>query len=156
MGKKSSFELSVDLTKSLIWPLFAFVLLVSFWAPINNILKKIPSIIDRSESITIAGLSLKIEQGLNVRPTDTVKKVLSKISADGVKKLMNKKNSSYYDSKVWPKRENEELFRLKLIEEIPKKELNQHEFGIRSTLLGKECQKFLDVIMVGIVKQLAR
>jgi len=155
MDNQSNYQTTVDLFKAIIWPAFAFTLLISFWSPLDKTLEKIPSIIDKSESITIAGLSLKIERGIGIKPSSEVKSVLSQISPDGIKKLMNNKNSSYYDSKDWPKNDNEELFRLKLVKEIPTKG-SKHKFAMQPTLLGIKCQKFLDAVMIEIVKQIAQ
>jgi hypothetical protein len=162
---KSRFELMVELVKAVAWPLFASVLLISFWGPLRSAVSQLPNIISRSETLSIAGLSLKIRRGLTQQPSEEVKKSLSKLSPDDLKRLLNF-NSTYcgeeYASSC--RADYAGLTGLGLIAEVPESELNQqtdergkrYGFGARITPKGKETQTFLLALISEFVQELER
>jgi hypothetical protein len=102
-------------------------------------------------------------RGLDRRPSDEVKKVLSTLSGQGIQDLLNTSGATYWsqgseDAKV----RFLELFRLKLMEEIPPKELGtdqlrrRYAFGVRLTALGQESRKFLYALISEFVQELGR
>ena len=88
---KTRYELTVELIKALAWPLFAFFVLFSFWKPLHLAMNQLPEIVNRSNTITIAGLTIKIDRSLqlqNQEPSANVKKALSELTPEGIQTLM--------------------------------------------------------------------
>lgn len=86
--EKSKFELSVDLVKALAWPAVVGLLLLSFWNPLQKTANLLPSIIDRSDVITISGLSLKVSREMGSEAPAEVRAVLKRLSPQGVMLLL--------------------------------------------------------------------
>src|SRR6266550_448005 len=121
---KSRFELFVELVKAIAWPLLAAVVLVSFWHPLREAANQFPSIVSRSDTITILGLSLKIGPQLRQKAPREVQEALAALSADGIKTLIGmgrgRGNDIHISSVVTSGRgPYAELIKLKLAEEVP-------------------------------------
>jgi hypothetical protein len=124
---KSRFELFVELVKAIAWPLLAAVVLVSFWHPLREAANQLPSIVSRSDTITILGLSLKIGPQLRQKAPREVQEALAALSADGIKTLMGmigmgggRGNDIHTLSVMTSDRgPYAELIKLKLAEEVP-------------------------------------
>lgn len=165
-NSKSSLELITDLIKALAWPLFAAVVLISFWSQLQSASKELPNLLSRSETLSIAGLSLKIGKGLGRQPSTKVKKALSELSPDGIHRLLNMSSSSWWDvgSESTGKTDNAEVVRLGLLEEVPDNEIratNERDgkrfgYGVRITPLGKETQAFLYALISEFAQELER
>lgn len=164
---KSRFELVVELIKALAWPLIALILLIAFWTPLRQTTDLIPSIIGRSDTITIAGLSLKVGQGLKAKATPEVQKVLAKLSRSGVERVLRMSDSSYWtrgSGLSSDKNQGAELVKLGLETEVPQSELDalnlkqqtNYGFGLRITDLGRETQAFLQSVVAEFVQELGR
>jgi hypothetical protein len=161
---KTKFELFVELVQAMAWPLSATIVVFSFWTPLQDAARQIPSIVGRSDTITIAGLSLKVGQGLRQKASDAVKRVLDKLSPEGVKKILSMSQGSYWDkgNEYDGRNENSELVKLGLVDEVPANELDQKNglehknfgYGIRPTQLGRETQSFLQSVVSEFVQQL--
>lgn len=159
---KTTFELIVELINGIAWPLFAFVLLIGLWGPLQSVATQFPDIIGRSETITIAGLSIKVGQGLKQQASGDVEKVLSNLSPDGLRKLIDNGNESYWDygSETYAKNEVAELVRMKLLEEISGNELRgkdkKYAYGVRPTILGKNAREYVLKLISQFVGELKR
>jgi hypothetical protein len=160
---KSRYEITVDLIRALSWPFIFLLLLVLFWRPFHKIVNQFPNIVSRSESITIAGLSLKIQKSDIVQqPSDSVMTVLGKLSPEGIERILNNSSAIYWDKghEEFGRRDNAELMQLGLMQEIPQDELYERNrqknygFGVRPTYLGVETRKFLIQLIAGFVKEL--
>jgi hypothetical protein len=121
---KSRFELFVELVKAIAWPLLAAVVLVSFWHPLREAANQLPSLVSRSDTITILGLSLKIGPQLRQKAPREVQEALAALSADGIKALIGmgegRGNDIHISSVVTSRRgPYAELIKLKLAEEVP-------------------------------------
>jgi hypothetical protein len=110
------------------------------------------------------GLSLKVGQGLRQKASDAVKRVLDKLSPEGVKKILSMSQGSYWakGNEYDGRNENSELVKLGLVDEVPANELDQKNglehknfgYGIRPTQLGRETQSFLQSVVSEFVQQL--
>ena len=87
---KGKFELVVELIRALAWPTIAGLLLFSFWQPLQLTANLLPTIIDRSDSITIAGLSLKVGRELRSEAPPEVRAALAGLSLAGIEMLLNR------------------------------------------------------------------
>ncbi|SRR5712692_2297893 len=76
--------LLLDLIKALMWPVFAIVILVSFWRPLHEVATALPDLARSSESITIMGVSVRVGKRLAARASPDVREVLSKLSPTDV------------------------------------------------------------------------
>jgi hypothetical protein len=162
---KSRFELIVELIKAVAWPLFAIVLLISFWRPLRSAVTQLPNIISRSETLSIAGLYLKVRRSLARQPSEEVKQALSKLSPDDLKRLQNFTSTwceEQYASSC--RADYAALVSLGLIEEVPESELKTQKdrsgtpygFGVRITPKGKETQTLLNTLVSEFVQELER
>ena len=163
---KTRFELSVELTKALAWPVLVLVLLVVFWIPLHQTASLIPSIVGKSDTITIAGLSLKVSQGLKAKASPDVEKALSNLTKSGIERVLEMGEASYWDqnSIAHGKERNAELLKLGLVTEIPAIEIERinlrdgtkHGYGVKRTELGKQTQAFLQSVVAEFAQELAR
>lgn len=162
---KSRFELFVELVKAGAWPLLAAFVLLSLREPLVKTAEEMPSIIGRSESITIAGLSLKIGAALREKITPQIQAALAKLSGDGVAKVLAMSNGGAYWDKGHEEQgraDYEELLRTGLAEEVPGDQLDtlnrqdgrSYGFGVRITALGRATQSFLRSVVAEFVQNL--
>ena len=114
---KSRFELFVELVKATAWPILVAVVLVAFWSPLRETARQIPELLGRSDTVTIAGLSLKLSRGLRYQTSPEVKKVLAELSQEAIERLLAMASRSWWDvgSESHGRSENAELLRLGLV-----------------------------------------
>jgi hypothetical protein len=164
---KSRFELVVELIKAVAWPLIALILLIAFWTPLRQTTDLIPSIIGRSDTISIAGLSLKVSQGLKAKASPEVQRVLAKLSRSGVERVLRMSESAYWDrvpGRTYYKEDTADLLKLGLVSEVSAAEIDglnakehrNYDYGVRQTELGKETQSFLQSVVAEFVEELGR
>lgn len=161
---KSRFEIAVELVKALAWPVVVLIVLIAFWSSLHSIADSLPNIISRSETITIAGLSIKVSKGLSKQPSEQVKQAISKLSSEGFRRLLNSGGASFWDRPdvAIGKSDNAELLRLGLMEEVPSAELQDrankrsYGYGVRLTPLGKETQNFLIEFVSSVTQELGK
>jgi len=155
-NKKTHYEISVDLIKALAWPLFAVFLLFSFWKPLHTIINELPELIQRSKTVTVAGVVLEINQDLP-EPSEEVKTALAKISPEGVQELMRLSNESDYKNAPpsYIKVTYEELIKLGLFMEVPTENLKEdYIYGVQVTQLGRETQEYVYKLLSEFLTQL--
>jgi hypothetical protein len=158
---KTRFELAVELVKAIVWPVIALVILFSFWHPFQLAMEQLPDVVSHSDTITIAGLTLKIDRSLQLQglePSAEVRQVLSVLTPDGIRTLLAMGEGKYYPSSPTGTTENDELLRLGLFEEIPPEELSlgghNYEYGVRPTQLGQDTQNYLLALISEFALQL--
>ncbi len=163
---KSRFELIVELIKAVAWPLLAIVVLVAFWSPLRRTADLIPSIVGRSDTITIAGLTLKVGRGLKSKASPQVEKVLESLSKDSIAAVLGMPEGATWppNSAASGRAQNAELIKLGLVVELPQNEIDDRNakehrdyvFGVRQTPLGKQTQVFLQAVVAEFVEELER
>ena len=139
-------QLWVEVVKALAWPVTALIVLICFWNPLQDIANRLPSILGQSESITIAGISIKVGARLKSQASPEIQGALSAMSPDDIKRLLPHSGSAYWDKNgfSYTKSENANLVRLGLLREIPTAELaSNYGYGIELTPKGKSVQDFL-------------
>jgi hypothetical protein len=72
------------------------IVLGSFWSPLHNIADQLPTILGRSDTITFAGLSLKVSPGLRAKAPPEVQTVLPRLSSGGLEKIMAMSSGGTY------------------------------------------------------------
>jgi hypothetical protein len=158
--QKTRFELTVELIKAVAWPLFAIFVLFTFWEPLHLAMNQLPDIVNRSNTITIAGLTIKIDQSLQLKnrePSAEVRQALSEITSDGIQTLMNLSGSARWlpQDADNGRRKNSEMVRLGLFEEIPLQELKDNfAYGVRVTQVGRDTQAYLYALISTFLEQL--
>src|SRR5262249_11532599 len=147
---KTRLELAVDLTKALAWPIFAVVVLITFWVPLHQLAMLAPSLIGQSESITIAGVSIKLGKQLSGKASPEVRKILAGMSPHSIESLLSHTGSAYWDSDPsYGRAENAQLVSLGLLREMSPEELRKYNpgknyvYGIELTSRGREVREFL-------------
>jgi hypothetical protein len=163
---KSRLELLVELVKATAWPLFAAAVLIIFWGPLHETAKVIPALVGRSDTLTIAGLSLKVSHGLRQKASPEVQKAIGELSREGIERALSLSSSSWWDkgSEVSGRSDYADLLRLGLVEEVPASEVeaqnkrDQRNFGyaVRITELGKRVQSFLRSLVAELVQELPK
>src|SRR5207253_2368384 len=125
--RKTRFEISVELIKALTWPLVISIVLIGFWTPLHNIVTQLPNLLSRSESVTIAGLSIKIGKDIGRQVSPKVKEVISELSPEGLHRLINAPPFPLPTVSAVADKPGEteyaELIKLGLMENIPTTEL---------------------------------
>ncbi len=161
---KSKFELTVELIKATAWPGLTMIILITFWGPLRQTAEQFPYLVRRSDTITIAGLSLEVSRELRRQASPEVEEVITELSKEGIKRVLRLSGGSYWDkgSETHGRADYTELIHLKLVEEIAVDELerqNQEEgknfgFGVRPTELGRQTQSFLQSVVAEFVQEL--
>lgn len=164
--KKETFELIVDLVRALAWPIVAFALLFALWSPLRQTAELIPSIISRSDTITISGLSLKIGQRLHREATPEVEAVLKAIRKEDIELMLSVGDTSWWDrnGEAGARSRYKKLIQLGLLSEIKQSEFKfltpeeqrTRSYGVRITPLGDATRDFLRAVVAEFVRELAK
>ncbi|PTR05869.1 hypothetical protein C8R32_11540 [Nitrosospira sp. Nsp5] len=151
--EKSKFELSVELIKALAWPAIVGVLLFSFWAPLQKTANILPSLVDRSETISIAGMSLKVSQKLRAPPEIQAK--LQALSPVAIGQLLRNDTMLYNDleGKRAYTRDYAELLSLGLMDDHAD-ETGKFMGIVELSHSGKQAQTFLLSVIDEFIKEL--
>ena len=113
--------------------------------------RQLPELVSRSETITVAGLSIKVQSGLSQQVSDEVKQSVAQLSPEAISTLLTMQGSVYYplESANFGITRYAELIELGLVAQLSEEELTtsssdrQYEFGVKITSLGTEAQSFL-------------
>jgi len=154
-SQKSQYEVTVDLIRSIIWPLFIGSLLIIYNKPFTETVSQLPNLLATSSELSIAGLKVQIDREISSKTTPEVLNGLSKLSPDGIERLMNMTRSTPVFKKNELKQyENEwkELLALKLVEIIPW--YDKYDYGMRTTIIGRDTQQFVFLIISQITGRL--
>lgn len=82
---------------SVLWPLFAFVVLVSFWTQLQTIANRLPDLIDKSQTISIAGLKVELDNTSRIHnPSPPVAKALKDLYAEDIKLLITNPDAAVF------------------------------------------------------------
>lgn len=73
----TKFDLYLKLTTLLAWPIMILILLVIFWRPIKLLSSKLPKVVQKSETISIAGITLKMTDQITQKPTAKINEALT-------------------------------------------------------------------------------
>lgn len=154
-------EHSVEIIKITIWPAMVLILLFSFWSPLQKVANLIPEILENSNTITLSGISIKVNESLATKASPQVKSVLAKLSSDGLERLLETANTTGWDiSDInLAKAENQELISLNLITEIPQSDKNNDEkqlFQLQLTPLGKQTKRYVQLFVSELIKEVPK
>lgn len=157
-AQKSRFEMLVELVKATAWPVVALIVLTSFWSPLQRTAEQIPVLVNRSDSITIAGLSLKVSRDLRTKASPEVEKVVARLSRTGIEQVLSLSEKTTWkpDSVEHARGYTKELRDLGLVVELQPKELAEvgAGYGMRPTELGRQTQVFLRSVVAEFVQEL--
>ncbi|HLJ90433.1 MAG TPA: hypothetical protein VKZ53_26730 [Candidatus Angelobacter sp.] len=158
---KTRFELSVELTKALAWPILILIILAVFWTPLHDLVTLAPTLLGHSESITIAGVSIKLGQRLSSQASPEVKKELAAMSPHSIDVLLSHTSSAYWSSDPsYAKSEHAQLAQAGLVKELSSDDLRRsypdknYTYGIQLTEQGQEVRKFLIALISEFASQL--
>lgn len=82
-------QVVLEYIKALAWPVFAIVLLVSFWQPLQDIAKVAPGLVSQSESIQIGSVSLKVKARLAKQASEAVQTVLRRLQPEDILEILS-------------------------------------------------------------------
>lgn len=162
---KSTLQLIVELAGTLAWPTIALIALLGFWHPLRGIAKALPDLVARSESITIANLSIEVGRGLRGKATPQVQEALAGIAPNEIPELLNVRLPTCWTAtEIQSLREMYAgLLRQRLLEEVDNPDLCasiRANAGagariLRPTALGRETQVFLFALVDQLVEEMA-
>ena len=161
--KKTKIELTIELLKVIIWPTIVIFVIILFWRPIYSTFNEIPNIIGKSESISIGNLSIKIQRGTTLLPSESVKAILKKISPHAVETLVSSNGTTEYfhtNQVLYGQQRFKELIQDGLYIEVEKIHLSyddqniQYAYGVQPTKSGIEVRNYLLEIMNGLIKEI--
>lgn len=158
--KKSTFEISVELTKAIAWPIVSMIALISFLGPLRSTAKQLPDLVSRSGSISIGSLSIEVERGLRNQASSEVKTALSELSPNGIRELLDT-TAAYYSNPISGSIQDtyDELLSLGLIEEVSQSQLQtlnpEYVYGIAITSLGEDTKDFLLAVIEELIQEVA-
>jgi hypothetical protein len=129
------------------------ILLLSFWKPLQETANLIPSIIDRSDAITLSGLSIKIGERLHNKASPEVQDVLAKLSKRGIEKLLTtpSNGTSSWQQASYGRSDSAELLKLGLVAEVMR---DEYGYSVEITDLGQQTQDFLKSLIAQFVEEL--
>src|SRR5262249_44954594 len=96
--KKSPFELFTEFVRAIAWPALVVGLVIAFWRPLKDTADDVPTILSRSDTVSIAGMSIKVGSRLYDLATPEVRFALAKASNDGVIHILRLPDSSWYQA----------------------------------------------------------
>jgi hypothetical protein len=162
-SKKSKLELAIELLKVTLWPVIVLVIIVIFWKPLYLSINEVPNVINKSESITIGSLSLKIEKNTVGKPSEAVRNILQKISATGIDVLLSSNAQTEYfhqNEVLYGQKRYKELMELGMYEVMDSSHVGTDALGIKyyyavmPTHTGIETRKYLIEILNGLLKEI--
>jgi|GEM_PF-4565712 len=150
MGK-SKFELSVELVKALIWPAIVSALLISFWKPLHETANLLPTIVNRSDTITIAGLSLKVGHEIQREVPAEVRSALKQLPASDISKLLVFHGSGGFSEESYLDYHYGDLVRIGLVSKSFHEEYDSLKWEAKLSPLGIETKRFLASLLAEIM-----
>lgn len=147
----------VELVKALAWPVFAFIILLSFWTPLREASRTLPGLLRRSEAITIAGLTIKLQGELRAKATPGVEQALARLRPEDIEELLNLRFVGCWDADSVNIQQIKDryarLMQSGLLEEVadlgrcaPTQGVT-FEYALGPSALGVEAQKFLFALL---------
>jgi hypothetical protein len=162
----------LELTKALAWPITAGIALVAFWGPLHETANAIPSIIQRSDTISVSGVKLTIRKGSIESATPQARAAVDKLDGDDIRLILETTMGTIYYNH-WGEDKDEQADRkatlarwkkfigLGLAHNVPKAELEkaareantEYDYGVtttdtfskvRETLIGVTAQIVTD------------
>ena len=70
----------IELVKILIWPAFAFFVVIGFWEPLHSVARLMPDVLKETENITIGDVKISIRSTIATRVPIKVSPILPKLS----------------------------------------------------------------------------
>lgn len=144
------------------WPLLLFILILCFKKDIQHLMAN-------SQSITIGQLSIKVKEEILQQPSDEIRKILPKLTADDIQLLLqdfNKQAGFVTNGPTTigiikgPSGSNfleqtyKHLFDLGLYIEIPpSKDQQANLVDLRITPLGESTRNFLNEVFLSVIKR---
>lgn len=88
-GFLRSFELVIEFLKAILWPLLILFIFISLQRPLFDLVETLPFLINKSSEISVAGVSLKVNQKLQKEGSPKLRTAASHISKDALLYLIN-------------------------------------------------------------------
>ncbi len=155
---KSKYEITVDMIRSIIWPVLFASILISYSKPITETINQLPNLVAASSELSIAGVRVQVDRSIRAKTSPTVLHVMAQISPDGIKRLMSLSSGTPIFSDDESKRykdEWDELIKLSLVEVRPwhgSEPKYKNALGV--TTLGRDVQQFVFVLVSEITGRL--
>ncbi|MDN5199927.1 hypothetical protein QQ008_01100 [Fulvivirgaceae bacterium BMA10] len=147
----------LELIKSLVWPILITLFVLFNWSAIHNSIEHVPELISKSESISIGGLSIKINQNLQDKSSPEIKAFLKEISPADLDLILQLRNTIQRFSKEqydeYGANEYKGLLNLGLaIKKDTLREAN-HEVDIVLSKEGESVRNYLIEIINELIKE---
>lgn len=99
-NKKASvfeyYEVTVSLIKAVVWPIVALYFFLVLRGPIIATVEQLPNLASKTSNITIAGVTLEIDQRLRAEAPLDLRNALAGLSPDALKLLVRTGKATHY------------------------------------------------------------
>src|SRR5579863_8882023 len=149
----------LEYIKVLVWPLFAALILVSFWRSLHDMVSVFPSLLSQAESIEFKGMVFKVGKRAAAQASPEVRSALNNLTSNDIRELLetgggtilfdkpDDENAQAKVMEVW-----KHFIQLGLATELSKSELDaksredraNYKFGLRT---NDEYQKVRDLAL---------
>lgn len=143
-SNQSRLENFTKLFTVILWPGTILIMIIIFWTPLHLIAEKLPGVMDRSEAITIGGMTVKIKKELKQKSPKAISKAINNLSPSAYFSLLelgsdepDTTSTFSYSTTAWNDGKMNELLRNGLIS-IVSNTTNQDSIFVR----GQEITKF--------------
>ena len=97
----------IELVKILIWPAFAFFVVIGFWEPLHSVARLMPDVLKETENITIGDVKISIRSTIATRVPIKVSPILPKLSPKTIEYILEHSPGDYFSD--IPKVDPEEI-----------------------------------------------
>ena len=101
-GLYEYYEATVTLIKAIIWPVIILYFFLTLRGPITATVEQLPNLFYKTTHITIAGVTLEIDQRLQAIAPPQLQEALSKLSANALKELVSIGEATHYTRSSYP------------------------------------------------------
>ena len=78
----------LEYVRVLAWPLFALVVLVSFWTALHDLAQVLPGLLSQSESISFKGVIFRVKKSIADQASPEVRAALNELTSSDIRELL--------------------------------------------------------------------
>jgi hypothetical protein len=150
------YQTTVSLIKAVVWPAVVIYFFISLRGPITATVEQFPNLFYKTTHITIAGVTLEVDQRLQASAPLKLREAISKLSPEALKELVRIGESTNYTNSSYPNFSQQEVW----LKELKEAGLIELEIGIsdpehpnsnvkfRTTELGRKGYAFVVEVLV--------
>lgn len=90
------FELVIEAFRAIAWPVVVLVIVFSMFAPLKKTIELVPELLSQSTKITIAGVSVELNQRLSDQVSPRLKRALENLSPEAIRIMISSRKSMVF------------------------------------------------------------